>query len=190
MSDKNTGVLPIFERLKSSMQLRSDAELAASLGLSKTAFNNRKLRNSLPKTEIDSLMIRKGLNPDFIYDGVGSVFEEDQNGHTWEQGFQSRIASVLSAYAVDLLKREGYKARELKAVINDNERRPLPLLRDLRRNLNVDLNWLISGEIIETPSIVEEALLKLYRQASAEVQQDVLSRLVVANSASKNTTTS
>jgi transcriptional regulator with XRE-family HTH domain len=180
MSDKNSGLIETLDRLKRALRTTEDAALAAELGMSKEALSNRKRRNSFPKEAIDNLIVSKGLSPDYVYDGLGSVFVEDEHGHTWEQGLAARLASELESVAIGWLQREGHAVKAVKAVAAGKQPPSLELLRDMRRYLKVDLNWLLTGEIIEAPSIVEEALLKLYRQANAETQQAVLSGLVVA----------
>jgi transcriptional regulator with XRE-family HTH domain len=179
---KDKNFLLVFSRLKQALRLTSDVDLASALAMSKAAFDKRKLRGSLPKQAIDNLIVERGLSPDYIYDGAGSVFVEDEHGHTWEQGFNQRLAAELGADARAWLARETHEEKTLKAVKAGNQTPSIKLLRDMCRFLKVDLNYLFTGEIIEAPSIVEEALLKLYRQSPAEVQQEVLSRLVVANS--------
>ena len=180
MSDKNSGFNEVIERLKLALRLPSENKLAAALGMGQSTYSTRKTRNQLPKDAIDQLIASRGLSPDYVYDGVGSVFVEDEQGHTWHQGFNQRLTSELGADAIGWLQREGHAVKALKAVSIGKQPPPLELLRDMRRFLKVDLNHVFTGEIIEAPSIVEEAMLKLYRSANAEAQQATLAALVVA----------
>jgi hypothetical protein len=181
MSDQNSGLIETLERLKRALRTTEDASLAAELGMSKEALSNRKRRNSLPKEAIDQLIVSKGLSPDYVYDGAGSVFVEDEHGHTWQQGFTQRLAAELGESDIAWLQREGHAVKAVKAVTSGKQPPPLELLRDMRRFLKSDLNHVFTGEITEAPSIVEEAMLKLFRNANAEAQQATLASLVVAN---------
>ena len=180
MSDKNAGVLLIFDRLKFALRITEDAALATVMGMSKEALSNRKRRDSLPKQAIDQLIVQRGLSPDFIYDGVGSVLIEDEHGHTWQQGFTQRIAFVLSEYNMSWLVREGYAIKDLNKVVAGKLPPSLELLRDMRRHLAVDLHYLFTGDVGQSPSAVEEVMLKLYRSANAEAQQSALAALALA----------
>lgn len=66
-------------RLKQQLGVQSDKEVAQALGLSPTAFNQRKARNAFPEKELLVLIARRpdlGLNFDYVTLGHHSqVFE-------------------------------------------------------------------------------------------------------------------
>lgn len=173
MSDKTIGFLECSKRLALALSVTDDVQVAAHLGLSKTAFNNRKKRGSLPHKEIDALILSEGLNPEFIYQGIGSV-HLDIDGESWQAGFQKRIAQCLGIETyVGVLVREGYKAPKLKAIASGKAEPPAQLLRDMRRCLQLDLNWLVCGDSEAVMSQYERLLLTSYRKADAPQQQAV-----------------
>lgn len=173
MVDKNLGFLEVLQRLKMALDCSDDVQVAARLGISKTAFNNRKLRGSLPVEAIDALIQDEGLNPEFIYQGIGSV-HLDIDGESWQAGFNKRLAQSLGMETyLGILVREGYKANQLKEVAK-GLREPSPqMLRDMRRCLQLDLNWLVCGDSDAALTPYERSLLVGYRKADAPQQQAV-----------------
>lgn len=157
--------LEVLSRLKLVLDVDGDAAVAVRLGLSKTAFNNRKLRGSLPTSAIEALIESEGLSREFIYEGTGSVHVDTDAG-SWEAGLNKRLAQSLGlATYVDVLVREGYAKAALKAVAGGKQA-PLPkLLRDMRRCLALDLNWLVCGDTDTALSQEERALVAAYRKA-------------------------
>lgn len=184
MSDKTQGVIEVLERLKVALNLPDEASLAPLLGMSRTALNNRKVRGSMPAENIDALVEREGLNPEFIYNGTGNVMVED-DGHTWHDGFVKRLQHLNLETMQGLLVREGHKPSDIKAVAAGKQQPTMELLRDWRRIGRVDLNWVINGDLAETPSEEEQALLMLYRKAAPERQKELLAALVVESTRSQ-----
>lgn len=183
MSDKTQGVIEVLERLKVALNLPDEASLAPLLGMSRTALNNRKVRGSMPTGNIDALVEREGLNPEFIYNGTGNVMIED-DGHTWHDGFVKRLQHLNLETMQGLLVREGHKASDIKAVVAGKQQPTMELLRDWRRIGRMDLNWVINGDLAETPNDEEQALLLLYRKATPERQKELLATLVVESTRS------
>lgn len=180
MSDKIAGVIDVLMRLKAVMDTPDDAALAPMLGMSKTALNNRKMRGSLPKAAIDALLEREGISPEYIYNGTGRVYLED-DGHSWHSGLVKRLQHLALPNTHALLVREGHKAADIKAAAAGKQAPSMELLRDWRRISNVDLNWVISGDATEQPNDEEQALLALYRKATPDRQKAILAALVVAS---------
>lgn len=183
MSDKTQGVIEVLERLKVALNLPDEASLAPLLGMSRTALNNRKVRGSMPTGNIDALVEREGLNPEFIYNGTGNVMVED-DGHTWHDGFVKRLQHLNLETMQGLLVREGHKASDIKAVVAGKQQPTMELLRDWRRIGRMDLNWVINGDMAAMPSEEEQALLTLYRKATPERQKELLAALVVESTRS------
>lgn len=180
MSDKSIGIIDVLNRLKMVFNLPDEASLASLLGMSKSALNNRKRRDSMPTAAIDNLLNKEGINPEYIYKGTGRVTLENE-GHTWQDGFLKRLQHLSIKTTQDLLIREGHTLKDIKAVLAGKQRPSIELLRDLQRITRIDLNWLINAEIAETPTQEEQALLQLYRKAGAERQKAVLASLIVAD---------
>jgi hypothetical protein len=57
----------IAEKLKQLKGFRTDSELAAALGLGRTAFSNRKQAGSIPYAAICELCLRAGLSLDLVF---------------------------------------------------------------------------------------------------------------------------
>ena len=180
MSDKKTRFLEITERLKQALQLPSDLRLAGSLGLKQSTWSTSKTRGSLPKVAIDALLEREGISPEYIYNGTGRVYLED-DGHSWHSGLVKRLQHLALPNTHALLVREGHKAADIKAAAAGKQAPSMELLRDWRRISNVDLNWVISGDATEQPNDEEQALLALYRKATPDRQKAILAALVVAS---------
>lgn len=165
MSDKNMGFMAIADRLKMAVGIQVDMDLAKRLGLSPNAWNMRKARESLPTKQIDALINAEGLNPEFVYDGTGPV-HLDVDGESWASGFHKRMEQSLGLTTyVDLLVREGYSKATLKAVASGKQEPSAKLLRDIRRCLQVDMNWLICGDADGALDRDELALVAAYRKA-------------------------
>jgi transcriptional regulator with XRE-family HTH domain len=165
MSDKSMGFMAIADRLKMAVGIQVDMDLAKRLGLSPNAWNMRKARESLPTKQIDTLINAEGLNPEFVYDGTGPV-HLDVDGESWASGFSKRMAQSLGlATYVDLLVREGYSKTALKAIASGKQEPGVKLLRDIRRCLQVDMNWLICGDADGALDRDERALVAAYRKA-------------------------
>lgn len=152
------------DRLKLVLELATDLELAERLGLAKNAFNNRKKRGSLPIDRIDKVIQEEQLNPEFIYEGTGHVHAPVE-GKPWGDTFVETLAAQLTEQNQGWLVREGHDAKVLKNVLKGKEQPSMPLLRDLHRVLQVDLNGLFNDEPALAPDGQEQALLMAYRAA-------------------------
>lgn len=171
MSDKISGFLDVLARLKLALGCSDDATVATRLGLSKTAFNNRKLRGSLPTDEIDTLIESEGLSAAFIYQGTGAV-HMDSDAQSWEAGFKKRLKQSLSLKTyTDVLVSQGYKTAKLNAVANGKEDPPPRLLRDLQVLFGIDTNWLVMGDTSSSLSGAERDLIDAYRKSPAAGQE-------------------
>lgn len=172
--------IDVTQRLKDVLSLSSDRELVAALGIRYSTFTMRKSRGALPTEHIDALISREGLNPEFVYRGTGKLHLEDDE-HKWVDGFYARLLPLFKVETfVRALQSAGHKATELKQLEKKKAAPALELLRDLRRQKLVDLNWLFTGEAEERPNPNELTLLKLYRSAPAEKKNAVLMELIAA----------
>lgn len=156
-----------IERLKFVLEIPSDVQLAEKLGLKQSAWARRKARASLPKELIDALINSEGLNPEFIYDGIGPV-HLDVDGESWASGFHKRIQQTIGLETyIGILVHEGHSKAALKAVAAGKQEPSAKLLRDIRRCLQVDMNWLICGDAEGALDRDERALIAAYRKAPA-----------------------
>ncbi len=65
-------------RLKQSVKVSDDQDIAALLGMSKAAFSGRKTRESFPTKEVFALATKQpdlGLDPDWIVTGSSNKME-------------------------------------------------------------------------------------------------------------------
>jgi SOS-response transcriptional repressor LexA len=128
MAEPETGFEEVANRLKAALGLTSDAALAERLGMERTAFVQRKRRDSLPVEQIDVLCEAAKLNRPWVYEGKG---EMRAGG-----GMAGRVKSLGDAVkAVESLSLAGADARLLQELlmyvsIGDRER-VLPIVRRL-----------------------------------------------------------
>ena len=73
--------IEITNRLKFELNLSTDKEIAELLGLSKSAFAERKKRNSFPEKELLLLAGQEGLDAEYILTG----YSEEHNKKMTEQ---------------------------------------------------------------------------------------------------------
>ncbi|HDK41277.1 MAG TPA: hypothetical protein ENH31_02870 [Nitrospirae bacterium] len=63
----------IIHRIKDIMDLRYDSDVANLLGINKTAFAERKRRNSIPKDKLEILCERESINLNWLLTGRGTA---------------------------------------------------------------------------------------------------------------------
>lgn len=159
----------VIDRLKLVLEISSDRELAPMLEIGYSTFTMRKTRNSLPIEQIDALIKKQQLNPEFIYHGTGSVHVPVE-GAAWGPKFQAALAVALEQEE-GWLVREGYQKKTLKSIAAGKASLSpddvWPLLRDLRKVCKIDLNAFFCDEPATLDSD-EMALVEAYRKASKE----------------------
>lgn len=69
---KHRGFDRIIDRLKSAKNIRYDIDVAELLGLTQSAFAERKRRNSVPYEELMQLCDEEGISYDWLLDDKGS----------------------------------------------------------------------------------------------------------------------
>lgn len=185
MPDLSSGFLEVSERIKGALGIKDDAELAARLGMTKTAFQNRKSRGSLPREKIDALLENEGLSPEYAYSGKGRQYLESED-FTWRDGVANRVAQVLELETCrNALIACGYAQGDLDQWRSKKTPANVDLLYDLRRRVLIDLNWLVAGDQVEKLEENEKTVLNLYRNATAATKNAVLLRLVKDSSKAK-----
>ena len=182
MTVENKVFADVASRLRLVLDLSSDVQLAEKLGLKQSAWSTRKTRNNLPTEAIDELIESECLNPEFIYQGNGPV-HRDLNELDWEAIFWQRMAKRLPQTSRNTMVRdtaerteeERYTQAQLKGIA-EGKYAPTPkerqgarhlarFLRDMRRSLKTDLNWLICGDLDSALAADERALIEAYRKA-------------------------
>lgn len=72
---------PFFERVRSASDVASQMDLAAALGVNRSAITQAKLRDAVPPKWILALSRKYGLSPDWLEYGSGAVHGgEDRSG--------------------------------------------------------------------------------------------------------------
>ncbi|MBT3257297.1 MAG: helix-turn-helix transcriptional regulator [Deltaproteobacteria bacterium] len=66
---------PFFERVTAATQIRSQTELAAVLGINRSAITQAKKKGTIPANWILGLSRKFGLNPDWLERGIGDPRE-------------------------------------------------------------------------------------------------------------------
>jgi hypothetical protein len=186
MSDKNSGVIDVFGRLKTALNADSDKEIAVALGVQPTALNMQKKRGHLPREAIDALIAKEGLNAEWVYEGTGRMYLDD-DAQSWDAGFRTRLAQCLGlATYQGVLVAQGYKATELKKVAS-GKTDPVPkLLRDMALYLRIDLGWLLTGTVPMSKS--ETELLAAFKAADSTAKAAILAVVASLGKPSKKGT--
>lgn len=70
----------VAERLKSALELKTSNALAAALGMSSSAYANRKQAGSLPFDAIIKLALARDLSLHWVFTGQGEVFVDGERG--------------------------------------------------------------------------------------------------------------
>ena len=101
-------------RLKHQLRVSKDGEVATALGLSKTAFSERKKRGSFPEAELRTLARDKPelqLDPDLVLFGVDDQVRNAREN--WRQA-QDLARDKLRGDTVDAVLRSGDKVMLLE----------------------------------------------------------------------------
>ncbi len=88
----------VIGRLKSCLSLKHDADIADLLGLSKTAFAERKRRESIPTDKIALLCKRESINMDWLLTGKGWMYSPDhpETAEAWMRAqLMERVEKVV-----------------------------------------------------------------------------------------------
>lgn len=136
----------ICHRLRLALELKSDTELAAKLGLSPQALYNRRKRNAVPAMELDYLIEKTGLNPAWVYGGEQPVFSE--------RALQQRQAELRDALSeIEAMSRfiesrasAPREKRELLRTRDADEVRLLKAWRDGGEEVRAALRALLDGK--------------------------------------------
>lgn len=169
--------LQALNRLKHELRLSKDYEVAAALGLSKTAFAERKKRGAFPHKELIAFAAsRPELDMNYVLTGVRSPG-------------QSRLAELKRNFGLRLREiRETQGAAQLATILGTTEDElhkmevgsRVPSREQFERLVQAfpdkSPGWLSggTGPMLDSPlSQVETVLIANYRASSAEGQEAV-----------------
>jgi hypothetical protein len=86
---------------------------------------------------------------------------------SWLDQFAGRIAPMFKIVTfTKMLSTKGYKQKDFDDAAKGKVK--LEFLRDIRKYLNTDLNWIVCGEVPVQFDKKEERLLAAYRAANAQ----------------------
>jgi len=148
---ENPKTTAIFERLKKALKVETDGDLAARLGLSYQAFNKRKVRGSLPREEVETLIDELGLNPAWVYSGEDPMYEGGEAQQKREQDYRDLVAQMTAM-----------------SLHNETRRAVEPLIKGLVWGDSSSVErWL---EDVGGLSSEERVIVAAYRAGDADVQ--------------------
>lgn len=177
----NSNFQEVTKRLLLALAMDKETDLGQRLGFKQSTWAQRKLRGSLPTEQIDALIAQEAINPEYVYNGTGSVYE----GAGWAHEYKARAASLRLAKAyltplghavalVDALTKmdanDGYKSTAYKFIT---------ALRDAYKINEYDLTFLITGvdthQADDVSSITplskeEHELIEIYQSATKQGQ--------------------
>jgi hypothetical protein len=144
----NPSFQDVTDRLLLALSLKKEMDLGAALGFTQSAWSVRKMRGSLPIAEIDELLAREQISPEYIYKGVGNVFDMDG----WVGEYKLRVADLRIA-KLPAVREMGHKEQVMDALINMDEKDKfranayafITALRDSFKLTELDITQLITG---------------------------------------------
>lgn len=175
-----------LDRLKEQLQVSMDTEVAELLGMSKTAFNERKRRNSFPTDKLQALANRRpelGLDPPYVLTGKKS----QERVKARLQAFPLRLAELRGAEALEsFAERVGIPANVL-AQLESGRAMPTSdhVIQLIRAFPEHSPSWIAGGDkptLDEELTYLEVVLIRNYRQCSKD-DQDALRRAAAAGAA-------
>lgn len=167
----------VVDRLKRVLKIDSDQALASELGMTQSAWSNRKTRGSLPTKHIDALIARYGLGRDFIYEEKGPTHSLDSESDR-RALFAAKLHLLLGGpEARSLMHQNGYTDQDIDAVLGGHEPPSPALLRDARVILGADLHDLLCDE--PPMQQAEEDLVRSFRASDELLRKAALAVLSV-----------
>jgi len=112
----------VVERIKKQFLYKTDKKFSDAIGMTPTAFNNRKNTASLPYPEIIEFANKNNINLNWILTGDGPVYKNDVTLHA--NGSASNLTKVIFEHQ-DLVRR--FKNPQRAKEINED----LLLLEDV-----------------------------------------------------------
>lgn len=165
----------VMARLKHQLRVSKDQEVATFLGISKTAFSERKKRNSFPERELLALAKKRpelGIDTHYVLNGVTAK----DTASRMLTNFGPRLREVRGDQSPAVFaKRIGVTTSDL-AALETGSRTPTTdeVLRLQKAHPKHGVSWLLGGDApkLDTPpNDLEVILLTNYRNSSDEGQE-------------------
>lgn len=172
----NPNFQEVVNRLVSALGITNETALGEALGFTQSAWSKRKMRDSLPRAQIDSLIATQGLSHEYIYTGEGAVYQDA----SWLGDYKVRAAALRLAKA-PLVAEIGHAEEVIDALINPNKKDKykatayafITAMRDSFKLVEVDLNHLITGvdlrndtdQPVQSYNKDEQMVIQAYRAA-------------------------
>ena len=147
---ENSSFQAVVDRLINACSLPNETALAKQLGFKQPVFATRKMRDSMPRAEMDAFIHAKGLNPEWVYEGAGSMFRDKSLAR--KIGMQNDIHARLDKFALNERQRS-YMAKLLLSLETADPARLKELL-DASIQLTADEASFIKGLRAAPPELV------------------------------------
>lgn len=171
-----------LERIKHYLRVSKDQEVAEALGMSKTAFSERKKRGSFPEKELRALAQQRpelGIDVEYVLHGRASPMA---------LGTASQVGGRLRAERLRINWGDADMARHLGCPLADyialEEGRRAPTATEamaIRQHDELDADLVLVGASTKRPSwelsADEQALLALFRAASLQAKTAAIGAL-------------
>jgi hypothetical protein len=72
----------------------TEVALADALGFKPAAFSNRKKRGALPREEVDALIASRRINANWVYTGIGPMFDDSDLDEKRLKDYQDLVAQM------------------------------------------------------------------------------------------------
>ncbi len=169
----------LLSRLKHELRTSKDQEIAAALGMSKTAFSERKKRNSFPEKELLALAAARpelGIDTQYVLTGratrmafgtakqIGTRLRNERQRINWSEADMAQHLGCALADYVAL--EQGLRATSTQEVMA------------LREHDELDADMVLGGASLKRPEWAleknEAELLTNYRASSDEGRESLL----------------
>ncbi|MDT4329787.1 helix-turn-helix domain-containing protein [Methylomonas sp. MV1] len=108
----------VMNRMKTVINVASDSELGARLGMKPNTFSNRKKANSLPYEELIALASSENVNTNWLFYGEGPMYRHQIAEAVPAYNLDQRHANLLTLF--DAVTDE--QQREILAAAQEKER--------------------------------------------------------------------
>lgn len=127
----NIGFETVIERLKKCLGLQTDAQIAEKIDLTKSAFSERKRRNSIPVSEIELLCEKESINIDYLITGEGEMFKSASpalSAREEQKKFYLSVNQYIAEHNSQIIERW---MGQLSRIINEGDYRKTSAIQSL-----------------------------------------------------------
>jgi hypothetical protein len=162
----------VVDRLKAALEIENDKALAAELGMSPSAFANRKAAGSIPFEQIVSLAKSRKLNLDFVLLGRGEPYiTPPAQG---EQTFSVKVSQIKPELLAAILERVG---KEFLLHLLKNEQEALgPLYGHLFELIRLSRQCNSEAEFVDASRLTIKKMREKYSEL--EIEKGVVASLL------------